>query len=67
MDSRIIYEKSQGRWRVVTFCPNEAPGSPEVYGDEFEALRYTRGMKGRQSPSNREGSGIMVRHPGFHK
>lgn len=31
--------ESDGEWSL--FCPNEAPGLHEVYGDEFEAL-YTK-------------------------
>ncbi len=31
--------ESNGQWSL--FCPNEAPGLDEVYGEEFEAL-YTR-------------------------
>jgi len=33
------------------FCPNEAPGMHEVYGDEFEALytKYEREGRGRKS------------------
>lgn len=31
--------KEDGMWSL--FCPNEAPGLPDTYGDEFEAL-YTK-------------------------
>ncbi|KAJ5763909.1 hypothetical protein N7533_002590 [Penicillium manginii] len=39
--------EANGDWTL--FCPNEAPGMADVYGDEFEALyeRYEREGRGR--------------------
>ena len=41
--------ESGGQWTL--FCPNEAPGLHEVWGDEFEALyeRYEREGRGRKT------------------
>lgn len=41
--------EQNGNWTL--FSPNEAPGLPEVYGDEFEALyeRYESEGRGRQT------------------
>lgn len=35
---------SDGDWSL--FCPNEAPGLPDVFGDEFEALYASHEAKG---------------------
>lgn len=35
---------SDGDWSL--FCPNEAPGLPDVYGDQFEALYKSYEGKG---------------------
>jgi len=37
-------DHSDGDWSL--FCPNEAPGLPDVYGDEFEALYESYEAKG---------------------
>ncbi len=41
--------EAQGTWTL--FCPNEAPGLADVYGDEFEALylRYESEGRGRKT------------------
>ncbi|ODQ64852.1 hypothetical protein NADFUDRAFT_51452 [Nadsonia fulvescens var. elongata DSM 6958] len=41
--------EANGDWTL--FCPNEAPGLDDVYGDEFEALyeRYEREKRGRRT------------------
>ena len=41
--------ESNGDWTL--FCPNEAPGLADVYGEEFEALfeRYEREGRGRRT------------------
>ena len=46
--------KEDGVWSL--FCPNEAPGLPEVYGDEFEALytQYEREGRARQTVKAQE-------------
>eukprot|EP00752_Nemacystus_decipiens_P007598 g6789.t1 len=36
--------EADGKWSL--FCPNEAPGLPDVYGDEFEALYESYEAKG---------------------
>lgn len=35
---------ADGDWSL--FCPNEAPGLPDVFGDEFEALYASHEAKG---------------------
>lgn len=35
---------ADGQWSL--FCPNEAPGLPDVFGDEFEALYKSYEAKG---------------------
>jgi ribonucleoside-diphosphate reductase alpha chain len=46
--------KEDGVWSL--FCPNEAPGLPDVYGDEFEALytRYEKEGRARQTVKAQE-------------
>ncbi|MBK8700263.1 MAG: ribonucleoside-diphosphate reductase subunit alpha [Saprospiraceae bacterium] len=46
--------KEDGVWSL--FCPNEAPGLPDAYGDEFEALytRYEQEGKARQTVKAQE-------------
>ncbi len=46
--------KEDGVWSL--FCPNEAPGLPEVYGDEFEALytKYEKEGRARQTVKAQE-------------
>ncbi|KAH8701487.1 ribonucleoside-diphosphate reductase-like protein subunit large [Phaeosphaeriaceae sp. PMI808] len=41
--------QENGEWTL--FCPNEAPGLADVYGDEFEELyhRYERENRGRET------------------
>ncbi|KAF2707071.1 hypothetical protein K504DRAFT_504256 [Pleomassaria siparia CBS 279.74] len=41
--------QENGDWTL--FCPNEAPGMADVYGDEFEALyhRYEKEGRGRET------------------
>src|SRR5271168_1434179 len=41
--------EENGDWSL--FCPNEAPGMHEVYGDEFEALytKYEKGGRARKT------------------
>ena len=41
--------ESNGQWSL--FCPNEAPGLHEVYGEEFEALyeRYEQEGRARET------------------
>jgi ribonucleoside-diphosphate reductase subunit M1 len=41
--------EANGTWTL--FCPNEARGLAETYGDEFEALyeSYERANKGRKT------------------
>ena len=41
--------ESDGEWSL--FCPNEAPGLHEVFGDEFEALytKYEREGRARKT------------------
>jgi len=43
--------EEDGLWTL--FCPNEAPGLADVYGDEFDALytRYEKEGRGRKSVS----------------
>lgn len=42
--SRRKTNKKDGNWSL--FCPNEAPGLPDVFGDEFEALYESYEAKG---------------------
>lgn len=41
--------ESKGKWTL--FCPDEAPGLPDTYGDEFEALyeKYEKEGRGRKT------------------
>jgi ribonucleoside-diphosphate reductase alpha chain len=43
--------EEDGQWTL--FCPNEAPGLADVYGDEFDALytKYEKEGRGRKSVS----------------
>lgn len=41
---RNVHYISDGDWSL--FCPNEAPGLPDVYGEEFEALFASYEAKG---------------------
>ncbi|EWS74832.1 ribonucleoside-diphosphate reductase, alpha subunit (macronuclear) [Tetrahymena thermophila SB210] len=45
---------SDGTWTLM--CPNECPGLPDVWGDEFEALytKYENEGKGRKTINARE-------------
>lgn len=40
-----MVDDADGDWSL--FCPNEAPGLPDVFGDEFEALYTDYEAKGR--------------------
>ncbi len=46
--------KEDGMWSL--FCPNEAPGLPDTYGDEFEALyiKYEKEGKARSQVKAQE-------------
>ena len=41
--------ESHGKWTL--FCPDEAPGLPDTYGEEFEALyeKYEKEGRGRKT------------------
>lgn len=47
----LFMERVQSDSGWTLFCPNEAPGLSDVYGDEFEALyeRYEREGRGRKT------------------
>lgn len=42
--TRLCCFFTDGDWSL--FCPNEAPGLPDVFGDEFEALYASYEAKG---------------------
>jgi ribonucleotide reductase alpha subunit len=48
-DLFMVRVKSAGTWTLM--CPDECPGLPDVYGEEFEALytKYEREGKGRKT------------------
>ena len=49
--------EANGEWSL--FCPNEAPGLSDCWGDAFEKL-YTQYEAARQSKKNNKSTGALV-------